>query len=78
METLAKGLSILRELTPRTSDFLVARGERISARLVTAALQAATEADPSRAGGASRRMKLAKLSMPRRRVRGSADRKSVV
>ena len=41
LETLAKGLSILRELTPRTSDFLVARGERLSARLFTAALQAA-------------------------------------
>ena len=41
LETLAKGLSILRELTPRTSDFLVARGERLSARLVTAALLAA-------------------------------------
>ncbi len=40
LETLAKGLSILRELTPRTSDFLVARGERLSARLVTAALAA--------------------------------------
>ena len=38
LETLAKGLSILRELTPRTSDFVVARGERLSARLVTAAL----------------------------------------
>ena len=41
LETLAKGLSILRELTPRTNDFLVARGERLSARLVTAALLAA-------------------------------------
>jgi aspartokinase/homoserine dehydrogenase 1 len=41
LETLAKGLSILRELTPRTNDFLVARGERLSARLVTAALAAA-------------------------------------
>ncbi|MDX2119605.1 MAG: bifunctional aspartate kinase/homoserine dehydrogenase I [Gemmatimonadota bacterium] len=40
LETVAKGLSILRELTPRTSDFVVARGERLSARLVTAALQA--------------------------------------
>jgi aspartokinase/homoserine dehydrogenase 1 len=39
LETLAKGLSILRELTPRTRDFLVARGERLSARLLTAALQ---------------------------------------
>lgn len=38
LETLAKGLSILKELTPRTQDFLVARGERLSARLVTAAL----------------------------------------
>lgn len=41
LETLAKGLSILKELTPRTSDFLVARGERLSAQLVTAALTAA-------------------------------------
>lgn len=41
LETLAKGLSILRELTPRTSDFLVARGERLSARMVAASLQAA-------------------------------------
>ncbi len=41
LETLAKGLSIVRELTPRTRDFLVARGERLSARLVTAALVAA-------------------------------------
>lgn len=40
LETLARGLSILRELTPRTSDFLVARGERLSAQLVTAALVA--------------------------------------
>ncbi|MFN8650751.1 MAG: bifunctional aspartate kinase/homoserine dehydrogenase I [Gemmatimonadales bacterium] len=40
LETLAHGLSILKELTPRTSDFLVARGERLSARLVTAALVA--------------------------------------
>jgi len=41
LEMLARGLSILKELTPRTSDFLVARGERLSARLVTAALAAA-------------------------------------
>jgi aspartokinase/homoserine dehydrogenase 1 len=41
LETLTKGLSILRELTPRTSDFLVARGERLSARLLAAALTAA-------------------------------------
>lgn len=38
LEALAKALSILRELTPRTGDVLVARGERLSARLVTAAL----------------------------------------
>jgi bifunctional aspartokinase / homoserine dehydrogenase 1 len=40
LETLAKGLSILRELTARTSDFVVARGERLAARLVAAALAA--------------------------------------
>lgn len=40
LESLARGLSILRELTPRTSDFLVARGERLSARLMAAALVA--------------------------------------
>jgi len=40
LETVSKGLSILRELTPRTNDFVVARGERLSARLLTAALQA--------------------------------------
>jgi aspartokinase/homoserine dehydrogenase 1 len=41
LESLARGLAILRELTPRTGDFLVARGERLSARLVAAALQTA-------------------------------------
>jgi bifunctional aspartokinase / homoserine dehydrogenase 1 len=41
LETIAKGLSILRELTTRTSDFVVARGERLSARLVSAAMQSA-------------------------------------
>ncbi len=41
LETLAHGLTILRELTPRTSDFIAARGERASARLFTAALSAA-------------------------------------
>lgn len=40
LESLATGVSILRELTPRTGDVLVARGERLSARLVTAALVA--------------------------------------
>lgn len=41
LDALTQGLSILRELTPRTGDVLVARGERLSARLVTAALVAA-------------------------------------
>ncbi len=37
---LASGLRLLRDLSPRTSDFIVARGERLSAHLVTAALLA--------------------------------------
>ena len=37
---LAAGLGILRELTPRTTDYIVARGERLSAGLVAAALEA--------------------------------------
>ncbi|HEU5039773.1 MAG TPA: bifunctional aspartate kinase/homoserine dehydrogenase I [Gemmatimonadales bacterium] len=41
LEALAQGLRLLRELTPRTTDYLVARGERLSARLVSAALEAA-------------------------------------
>ena len=41
LEALAEGLRLLRELTPRTTDYLVSRGERLSARLVTAALEAA-------------------------------------
>jgi aspartokinase/homoserine dehydrogenase 1 len=41
LEALVGGLRLLRELTPRTSDFIVARGERLSARLLTAALRAA-------------------------------------
>ncbi|HEU5171823.1 MAG TPA: bifunctional aspartate kinase/homoserine dehydrogenase I [Gemmatimonadales bacterium] len=40
LEELAAGLRLLRDLTPRTSDFLVARGERLSARIVAAALAA--------------------------------------
>ncbi|HET8622304.1 MAG TPA: hypothetical protein VFM14_01955, partial [Gemmatimonadales bacterium] len=36
---LAAGLRLLRDLTPRTSDFVVARGERLSARIVAAALE---------------------------------------
>ena len=40
LAALASGLRLLRDLTPRTSDFIVARGERLSARLVAAALVA--------------------------------------
>ena len=40
LEALAQGLRLLRELTPRTTDVLVSRGERLSARLVSAALEA--------------------------------------
>jgi len=40
-EQIAAGLVIVRELTPRTSDYLVARGERLSATLLTAALETA-------------------------------------
>ncbi len=35
-----EGVASLRELTPRTRDYLVARGERLSARLVAAGLAA--------------------------------------
>ena len=38
LETLLEGLRLVRELTARTSDYVVARGERMSARLMTAAL----------------------------------------
>ncbi|HEY7612930.1 MAG TPA: bifunctional aspartate kinase/homoserine dehydrogenase I [Gemmatimonadales bacterium] len=41
LEALAQGLRLLRELTPRTTDYLVSRGERLSARLVSAALESA-------------------------------------
>lgn len=40
---LARGLAILRELSPRTSDAIVARGELLSARLFSAGLAAAGE-----------------------------------
>ncbi len=40
LEQLAGGLGILREITPRTIDYLVARGERLSAQLFAAALEA--------------------------------------
>jgi aspartokinase/homoserine dehydrogenase 1 len=39
LEALAQGLRLLRELTPRTSDHLLSRGERLSARLFAAALE---------------------------------------
>ncbi len=38
---VADGLGVLREVTPRTTDYLVARGERLSAQLFAAALAAA-------------------------------------
>jgi aspartokinase/homoserine dehydrogenase 1 len=41
LEALAEGLRLLRELTPRTSDYIVSRGERLSAAIVAAALDAA-------------------------------------
>src|SRR2546430_15621556 len=41
LEQVAGGLGVLRELTPRTTDYLAARGERLSARLLAAALDAA-------------------------------------
>lgn len=41
LEQVAGGLAVLRELTPRTTDYLAARGERLSARIVAAALEAA-------------------------------------
>ena len=41
LEQLAGGLGIVRDITPRTIDYLVARGERLSAQLFAAALEAA-------------------------------------
>ena len=41
LETLAAELRRRRDLTPRTSDLIISRGERLSARLVAAALEAA-------------------------------------
>ncbi|MBK5188371.1 MAG: hypothetical protein JJD97_08990, partial [Gemmatimonadaceae bacterium] len=37
LDTLVRGLDAVRELTPRTTDLIVARGERLSATLVAAA-----------------------------------------
>ncbi|MCC6317583.1 MAG: bifunctional aspartate kinase/homoserine dehydrogenase I [Gemmatimonadaceae bacterium] len=41
LQSFAHGLAILRELTTKTTDYVVARGERLSARLMAGALQAA-------------------------------------
>jgi len=41
LEALAGGLRRLRELTARTTDVVISRGERLSARLMAAALDAA-------------------------------------
>ena len=40
LDTLVRGLDAVRELTARTTDLIVARGERLSATLVAAALRA--------------------------------------
>ncbi len=40
LRTLGYGVASLRELTPRTKDFLLVRGEQLSARLVVAGLLA--------------------------------------
>lgn len=41
LEALAQGLRLVRELTPRTNDYLISRGERLSARILAAALDQA-------------------------------------
>ncbi|HEY9014229.1 MAG TPA: aspartate kinase, partial [Gemmatimonadales bacterium] len=41
LDALIQGLRLLRELTPRTTDTLLSLGERLSARLVVAALEEA-------------------------------------
>jgi aspartokinase/homoserine dehydrogenase 1 len=41
LEGLAQGLRLLRDLTPRTTDYLISRGERLSARLFAAGLEEA-------------------------------------
>jgi aspartokinase/homoserine dehydrogenase 1 len=41
LETLASGLSVLRELSGRTSDLVVSRGERLGTKIFSAALDAA-------------------------------------
>jgi aspartokinase/homoserine dehydrogenase 1 len=44
LEALAHGLRLLRELTLRTTDHLISRGERLSARLFAAALEGQADA----------------------------------
>jgi aspartokinase/homoserine dehydrogenase 1 len=44
LEALAHGLRLLRELTLRTTDHLMSRGERLSARLFAAALEQQADA----------------------------------
>ena len=39
LEALAKGLRLVRELTARTKDYLLSRGERLSARMVASVLE---------------------------------------
>ncbi|HWC75222.1 MAG TPA: aspartate kinase, partial [Gemmatimonadales bacterium] len=41
LDQLVRATGILREITPRTQDYVVARGERLSAQLFTAALETA-------------------------------------
>ena len=43
LEALARSLAVLREASPRVRDHVVGRGERLSARLVAAALAASGE-----------------------------------
>ncbi|HEY4188556.1 MAG TPA: aspartate kinase [Polyangia bacterium] len=43
LDSLVTSLLVLKELTPRTSDFIAARGERLSALLFAAGLEAAGE-----------------------------------
>ena len=43
LDALVGSLLVLKELTPRTSDFIAARGERLSALLFAAGLEAAGE-----------------------------------
>jgi bifunctional aspartokinase / homoserine dehydrogenase 1 len=41
LDALARGLRLVRELTPRTTDYVISRGERLCARLFAAALEQA-------------------------------------